>query len=170
MLFRSNAAGQPHTLGLLRCWALGGHCIQQAQQGLQLSLPLCGCEQARVAKHHHRQQTTQLLCQVAQAIGHTFGMTARGYVRDLEVAPGCVTLAVIHDLRKLRAGERSEPRCPVSLLEENRAFRRKRMSACARLKGGNARDEKELSANCGKCRTQRLTEEERRGSQRMQRN
>ncbi|MBK8565145.1 MAG: hypothetical protein IPN76_17850 [Saprospiraceae bacterium] len=78
----------------------------------------------------------------AKAIGHTFGLTARGYVRDLEVAPGFVTLAVIPDLTKLRAGERSEPRCPVSLLEEIRAFLRKRMSAFARLKVMNPRYEK----------------------------
>jgi hypothetical protein len=77
-----------------------------------------------------------------KCINHDFGLSAGDYKLDLELAPGFVTLAVIPDLTKLTAGQGLEPRAPVSVLEEIKAFLKKRVSPFVRLKVLNPRYEK----------------------------
>jgi hypothetical protein len=77
-----------------------------------------------------------------KCISHTLGLSANIYQRDLEIAPGFVTVAVIPDLNKLKAGNSFEPKAPVSILEEIKAFLRQRMSPFARIKVMNPRFEK----------------------------
>jgi hypothetical protein len=77
-----------------------------------------------------------------KCVSHTFGLSARQYRRDLEVAPGFVVIAVIPDLKKLKAGDMLEPRAPVSLLEDIKVFLQKWMSPFARLQVMNPRYEK----------------------------
>jgi hypothetical protein len=76
-----------------------------------------------------------------KCISHTLGLSAHQYVRDLEVAPGFVVVAVIPDLTKLIPGDLLEPRVPVSLLEQIGDFLRTRVSPFARIKVLNPRFE-----------------------------
>ncbi|MBK8194089.1 MAG: baseplate J/gp47 family protein [Lewinellaceae bacterium] len=77
-----------------------------------------------------------------KCISHTMGLSAHTYVRDLEIAPGFVVIAVIPDLTKLIPGNMMEPRAPVSLLEQIADYLRQRISPFARLKVLNPRFEK----------------------------
>ena len=77
-----------------------------------------------------------------KCISHTLGLSANQFRRDLEVAPGFVVVAVIPDLTKLKAGDGLEPKAPVSMLEEIKAYLKKRMSPFARLRVMNPRYEK----------------------------
>ncbi len=77
-----------------------------------------------------------------KCINHDFGLSARTYRKDLEIAPGFVLLAVIPDLTKLQPGQGMDPKAPVSLLEEIKAFLKKRVSPFVRLKVLNPRFEK----------------------------
>lgn len=77
-----------------------------------------------------------------KCISHTMGLSAHTYVRDLEIAPGFVVIAVIPDLTKLIPGNMMEPRAPVSLLEQIADYLRQRVSPFARLKVLNPRFEK----------------------------
>ena len=60
----------------------------------------------------------------------------------MELAPGFVLLAVIPDLTKLQPGQGMEPKAPVSLLEEIKAYLKQRVSPFVRLKVLNPRFEK----------------------------
>ena len=77
-----------------------------------------------------------------KCINHDFGLSARTYRKDLELAPGFVVLAVVPDLTKLQPGEGMEPKAPVSLLEDIKAYLKKRISPFVRLKVLNPRYEK----------------------------
>ena len=77
-----------------------------------------------------------------KCINHDFGLSARQYRLDMELAPGFVVLAVIPDLTKLKPGHGMEPMAPVSLLEKIKAFLKKRISPFVRLKVLNSRFEK----------------------------
>ena len=77
-----------------------------------------------------------------KCINHDFGLSARTYRKDLEIAPGFVLLAVIPDLTKLQPGQGMDPKAPVSLLEEIKAYLKKHISPFVRLKVLNPRFEK----------------------------
>jgi hypothetical protein len=77
-----------------------------------------------------------------KCINHTIGLYAHEYRRDLEVSPGFITVAVVPDLNKLKAGEALEPKVPISLLDDIKAFLKERMSPFARLQVKNPRYEK----------------------------
>ena len=77
-----------------------------------------------------------------KCINHDFGLSARQYRLDMELAPGFVVLAVIPDLTKLKPGHGMEPMAPISLLEKIKAFLKKRISPFVRLKVLNPRFEK----------------------------
>ena len=77
-----------------------------------------------------------------KCISHTLGLSANQFRRDLEVAPGFVVVAVIPDLTRLKAGDGLEPKAPVSMLEEIKAYLKERMSPFARLRVMNPRYEK----------------------------
>jgi hypothetical protein len=77
-----------------------------------------------------------------KCISHTMALSANEYRRDLEVAPGFVTVAVVPDLTKLIAGNILAPRAPASLLTRVRVFLKERMSAFARVRVMNPRYER----------------------------
>ncbi|HRF40844.1 MAG TPA: hypothetical protein PK198_18765, partial [Saprospiraceae bacterium] len=60
----------------------------------------------------------------------------------LDWAPGFVSIAVVPDLTKLKPGQDLEPRAPVSLLEEIKAYLKTKISPFVRLKIMNPRYEK----------------------------
>lgn len=78
----------------------------------------------------------------AKCINHSFHTDAHIYENDVPYAPGYVLLAVIPDLKKLKAGNSFEPRAPVSLLEKIELYLEKITSPFVRLKAGNPRYEK----------------------------
>lgn len=77
-----------------------------------------------------------------KCITHTLGLSAHRYRRDLEVAPGFVVVAVIPDLRQLKAGDRLEPRAPAVLLDDVQTYLEERSSVFARIRVMNPRYEK----------------------------
>lgn len=77
-----------------------------------------------------------------KCISHTMGLSANDYRRDLEVAPGFITVAVVPDLSKLKAGDMLEPRAPVSMLADVKAYLQGRLSPFARLRVMNPRYER----------------------------
>jgi len=77
-----------------------------------------------------------------KCISHTMALSANEYRRDLEVAPGFITVAVVPDLTRLSAGNVLEPRVPASLLTRVRGFLKERMSAFARVRVMNPRYER----------------------------
>ena len=77
-----------------------------------------------------------------KCISHTFGLSANQYLRDLEVAPGFITVAVIPDLTKLKAGDGLEPKVPLSTLTEIKEFLGRNTSPFAHIKVLNPRFEK----------------------------
>lgn len=76
-----------------------------------------------------------------KCISHTLGLSAREYRRDLEVAPGFLVVAVVPDLTKLEAGDRSEPKVPLSTLTKIKKFLQQRASPFARIRVMNPRYE-----------------------------
>ncbi len=78
----------------------------------------------------------------AKCINHSFHTDANIYWNDVPYAPGYVILAVIPDLRKLKAGNSFEPKVPVSVLNKIDAYIKKRTSPFVRLKASNPRYEK----------------------------
>ncbi len=78
----------------------------------------------------------------AKCINHSFHTDASLYSNDVPYAPGYVLLAVIPDLRVLKAGNSFEPKVPVSLMETIENFIRKTTSPFVRLKVANPRYEK----------------------------
>jgi hypothetical protein len=78
----------------------------------------------------------------AKCINHSFQTDAGIHSNDIPFAPGYVILAVIPDLRRLKAGNSLEPKVPVSILNEIDIFLKKRTSPFARLKSANPRYEK----------------------------
>ncbi len=78
----------------------------------------------------------------AKSIAHTLATDAGAYFRDLEMAPGFVLIAVIPDIQRLTVSDATEPRCPVSLLDEVHDFLKKRISPFIRLKIENPRYER----------------------------
>ena len=78
----------------------------------------------------------------ARCVSHTLGLAGETYVRDLEFAPGFVTVAVIPDLKVLKSGNVLEPRAPLSLLEAIKAMLQTKNTPFARLKVMNPRYEK----------------------------
>ncbi len=77
-----------------------------------------------------------------KCINHSFSLNANEYDNDFPYAPGYVSLAVIPDLNKLKAGNSFQPTVPVSLLEEIDRYIRKRTSPFVRFKSVNPRYEK----------------------------
>jgi hypothetical protein len=77
----------------------------------------------------------------AKCINHSFQTDAHIYENDVPYAPGYVLLAIIPDLRKLKAGNSFEPRAPVSLLEKINKFLTKKTSPFVRFKSVNPRYE-----------------------------
>lgn len=78
----------------------------------------------------------------AKCVNHSFHTDASLYSNDVPYAPGYVLLAVIPDLRVLKAGNSFEPKVPVSLMETIENFIRKTTSPFVRLKVANPRYEK----------------------------
>ena len=76
-----------------------------------------------------------------KCIGHTMGLSARQYRRDLEVAPGFLMVAVVPDLKKLDPGDLLGPRAPRSILGKVEQFLKARMSTFARVRVMNPRYE-----------------------------
>ncbi len=76
-----------------------------------------------------------------KCLNHSFSLSANQYRRDLEVAPGFVSLAVIPDITKLKAGAGYTPKAPVSLLNRVREYIRQKTSPFVRLKVMNPRYE-----------------------------
>lgn len=77
-----------------------------------------------------------------KCISHTMGLSANDYRRDLEVAPGYITVAVVPDLGKLKAGEVLEPKAPVTMLKDIKTYLCERASTFARIRVMNPRYEK----------------------------
>lgn len=77
-----------------------------------------------------------------KCLNHSFSLSANQYRRDLELAPGFVSLAVIPDINKLKAGAGYTPKAPVSLLNEIRDYLRKKTAPFVRLKVMNPRYER----------------------------
>ena len=77
----------------------------------------------------------------AKCIPHTMGLGARRYKTDVEWAAGFVTVVVIPDLRRMKAGENLYPRAPLSLLDDIRDYLCGRSSTFARLRVMNPRYE-----------------------------
>lgn len=77
-----------------------------------------------------------------KCINHSFALNAHEYSNDFPYAPGYIILAVIPDLRRLKAGNSFEPKVPVSLLEDIDAFIRRRTSPFVRFRSINPRYEK----------------------------
>lgn len=77
-----------------------------------------------------------------KCISHTFGLSANTYVRDLEVAPGFLVVAVIPNLYELKAGNSPEPKVPSSVLADIKSFIQQRISSFAHIKVMNPRYEK----------------------------
>lgn len=77
-----------------------------------------------------------------KCINHDFGLQANSYVKDAELSPGFIVLAIIPDLQKLSPGQGIAPKAPVSLLEDIKAYLKKRISPFIRLKVLNPRYEK----------------------------
>jgi hypothetical protein len=78
----------------------------------------------------------------AKCINHSFQTDAKLYLNDVPYAPGYVILAVIPDLRRLKAGNSFEPKVPVSVLNKIDAYIAKRTSPFVRLRASNPRYEK----------------------------
>ncbi|RYY57275.1 MAG: hypothetical protein EOO09_03295 [Chitinophagaceae bacterium] len=77
----------------------------------------------------------------AKCINHSFALNAKRYTNDFPIAPGYVTLAVIPDLNRLKAGNSFEPKAPVSLLVKIEDFLRQRTSPFVRFRVMNPRYE-----------------------------
>ncbi len=77
-----------------------------------------------------------------KCVNHSFHTDASLFSNDVPYAPGYVLLAVIPDLRILKAGNSFEPKVPVSLMETIENFIRKTTSPFVRLKVANPRYEK----------------------------
>ncbi|MCB0562589.1 MAG: hypothetical protein KDD09_26740, partial [Phaeodactylibacter sp.] len=73
----------------------------------------------------------------AKCITHSLGLPAPEYVRDLEVAPGFVNIAVIPDLGQVVSSNQLEPRAPISLLTEIEDYLQAKNSPFVRLKAMN---------------------------------
>ena len=76
-----------------------------------------------------------------KCISHTAGLSSKQYQRDLEVAPGFLTVTVIPDLTKLESGDMLEPMVPVSTLTKVKKFLQERVSPFARIRVMNPRYE-----------------------------
>ncbi|MCB0565577.1 MAG: hypothetical protein H6558_12220 [Lewinellaceae bacterium] len=77
-----------------------------------------------------------------KCLNHSFSLSANQYRRDLELAPGFVSLALIPDITKLKAGAGFTPKVPVSLLNKIREYIRQKASPFVRLKVMNPRYER----------------------------
>lgn len=77
-----------------------------------------------------------------KCITHSFGLDANKYENDFPMAPGYVLLAVIPDLRILKAAKSFEPKAPLSLLEKIEAELKRCISPFVRLRIMNPRYEK----------------------------
>lgn len=77
-----------------------------------------------------------------KCINHTLGLGAKEYQQDFTYAGGYVVLAVIPDLRQIKAGQLQEPKAPLSLLEKVHTYLKQRSSPFVRLKVTNPRYEK----------------------------
>ena len=76
----------------------------------------------------------------AKSIGHTLALNATAFARDLEMAPGFVLIAVIPDIQKL-SSDLTEPRVPVSLLDDIKKYIKEKTSPFIRLNIENPRYE-----------------------------
>ena len=76
-----------------------------------------------------------------KCISHTMGLSAERIPSRLEFAPGFITVAVVPDLRKLKPGEESRPKAPVSLLAKVKEYLQQRVSPFARIRVMNPRYE-----------------------------
>ncbi|MFN8303908.1 MAG: baseplate J/gp47 family protein [Saprospiraceae bacterium] len=76
-----------------------------------------------------------------KCIPHDMALGAARHHQDLEWAPGFVTLVVIPDLTRLKAGENITPRVPISLLESIEEEVCRRSSPFARIRVFNPRYE-----------------------------
>jgi hypothetical protein len=78
----------------------------------------------------------------AKCINHSFKTEAWKYDNDVPYAPGYVILAVLPDMKILKAGNAFEPRVPVSMLEKIESHIARRVSPFVRFKAANPRYEK----------------------------
>jgi hypothetical protein len=69
------------------------------------------------------------------------GLPAHQYLYDFHHAPGFVLLAVIPDIKTLQSGDQTQPRLPVSLLDEIKEYLKKKNCPFARLGVMNPRYE-----------------------------
>jgi hypothetical protein len=76
-----------------------------------------------------------------KCINHSFTLNANHYSNDFPYAPGYVTLAVIPDLNKLKAGNSYKPMVPLSMLEEIDIYIRRKTSPFVRFRSVNPRYE-----------------------------
>ena len=72
-----------------------------------------------------------------KCLNHNFPLNAHEYINDLPYAPGYVTVAVIPDLNKLKAGNSYEPKVPVSTLQKIQRFLKSKISPFVRLTAVN---------------------------------
>lgn len=77
-----------------------------------------------------------------KCINHSFALDADRYINDFSMAPGYIVLAVIPDLNILKAGNSSEPKVPVSMLEDIEIMIRLVTSPFVRVRAVNPRYEK----------------------------
>ncbi len=78
----------------------------------------------------------------AKCINHSLALPAPQFVKDLDVAPGFINIAVIPDLNQLNLGNPLEPRVPISLLTEIRDYLKKKHSPFVKTKIMNPRYER----------------------------
>lgn len=78
----------------------------------------------------------------AKCINHSFGLNAHQYLNDFPMAPGYIVIAVIPDMKVLKAGNSSQPKVPTGLLEEMRSYILRKTSPFVRIKVMNPRYEK----------------------------
>lgn len=79
----------------------------------------------------------------AKTVNHAFGLAATKYLRDLEmIAPGYVLIAVVPDLQLLDSGNSTEPRLPLSQLEQIKDLIHEKTSPFVKVKVLNPRYEK----------------------------
>ncbi len=76
------------------------------------------------------------------AVPHSLALSAKGFSKDLGVAPGFVMVVVIPDLEKLKSGQLLEPKLPLSLLQEIKEWITSRISPFIHLTVVNPRYEK----------------------------
>ncbi len=123
--------------------SFGGRLAEKDQLLHQRIAELLRHKNRGIAYFDYERQVLEQYPQIwrAKSVAHTLATNALSHRRDLEMAPGFVLIAVIPDIKQLVVSDSTEPRCPVSLLDEIRDFLRARISPFIRLKIENPRYE-----------------------------